>query len=59
MLTKADKVKPVELATVERATAEAIKKRPAAHPAIIVTSSETGAGLDALRSEIASFSSSR
>jgi GTP-binding protein len=59
VLTKADKVKPTELADIEAATAEAVRKRPAAHPTIIVTSSETGAGLDALRGEIAAFSSSR
>jgi GTP-binding protein len=59
VLTKADKVRPAELAAVEAATAEAIRKRPAAHPAIVVTSSETGVGLDAVRAEIAAFSSSR
>ena len=47
VLTKADKVKPHELAAVEAATAEAIRKRPAAYPAMLATSSEKGAGLDA------------
>ena len=59
VLTKADKVKPAELAAVEQATTEAIRKRPAAHPTIIVTSAEKGDGLDAVRNEIAAFSSSR
>ena len=59
VLTKADKVKTAELAAVETATAEAIRKRPAAHPTIIVTSAEKGDGLDALRNEIAAFSMSR
>jgi GTP-binding protein len=59
VLTKADKVKPAELVAVERATADAIRKRPAAHPVIIATSAETGAGLDAVRSEIAALSGFR
>ncbi len=53
VLTKADKIKPAALATLVDATAEAIRKRPAAHPQVIATSSETGAGLDLLRAEIA------
>ena len=59
VLTKADKVKPSELAGLEAATAEATRKRSAAHPMIVVTSSATGEGLDTLRGEIAAFSSSR
>jgi GTP-binding protein len=57
VLTKADKLRPVDLAAIEKATAEAIRKRSAAHPRIIVTSAEKGEGLDAVRSEIAAFSS--
>ncbi|MBN8997154.1 MAG: YihA family ribosome biogenesis GTP-binding protein [Rhizobiales bacterium] len=53
VLTKADKIKPGALATLIATTAEAIRKRPAAHPVVLATSSETGAGLDALRAEIA------
>lgn len=59
VLTKADKIareatgKPIE--TVVAATAEAIRKRPAAHPTILVTSSEKNWGIDELRSEIAFF----
>ncbi len=56
VLTKADKIKSADLAAVEAATAEAIRRRPAAHPAVIATSSETRAGLEALRGAIASFS---
>ncbi len=56
VLTKADKVKAAELAAVETQTAEAIRKRPAAHPMLLVTSSSTGAGLEDVRSEIAAFS---
>lgn len=59
VLTKADKIareadgKPI--ATMVAATAEAIRKRPAAHPIVRVTSSEKGWGMDELRSEIAFF----
>jgi GTP-binding protein len=52
VLTKTVKVKPTELAkTVERTTAEAAK-HAAAHPQLIVTSSETGAGIAELRTAI-------
>jgi len=56
VLTKADKVKADELTEVEKETAEKIRKRPAAHPDILVTSSEKGEGIAALRGEIAAFS---
>ena len=49
VLTKADKIKASELEAVERATAERAHTHPAAHPEIIVTSSETGLGIDRLR----------
>jgi len=42
-----------ELQEVEAATRAAIAKRPAAHPELIVTSSETKFGIDVLRAEIA------
>ena len=52
VLTKADKVKPTELAkTLERTTAEAAK-HAAAHPHLIATSSETGFGISELRTAI-------
>ena len=44
VLTKADKIKPAELAAVETETAEAIGKRPAAHPDVLTTSSATSLG---------------
>ncbi len=53
VLTKADKPKASELATVVARTAAAIAKRPAAHPRLIVTSSVDGTGLPELRAEIA------
>jgi len=55
VLTKADKVKPSELADIETATRAAIARRPAAHPEIIATSAETGAGIEQLRAEIAAL----
>ncbi len=53
ILTKSDKLKPSErAATITKAT-EAIKKRPAAHPIVMATSSEKGDGIAELRAEIA------
>ena len=52
VLTKADKIKASELAQVTQRTADAIRKRPAAHPDIIVTSSEKGMGLPELRAAV-------
>ena len=52
VLTKADKVKATDLASVTAATEAEARKRPAAHPEIIVTSSETGLGMDRLRSAV-------
>ncbi|WP_303827786.1 ribosome biogenesis GTP-binding protein YihA/YsxC [Asticcacaulis taihuensis] len=52
ILTKADKIKPTELAKVIEATQNAIKKRPAAHPVVLATSSESGFGIPELRLEI-------
>jgi GTP-binding protein len=52
VLTKADKIKPTELASrIEAIRAEAAK-HPAAHPLIIRTSSETGDGIADLRTAI-------
>jgi len=55
VLTKADKVKPTEIEALVAATKDAIAKRPAAHPEIVATSSETGLGIDVLRAEIAAL----
>jgi GTP-binding protein len=52
ILTKADKIKPAELTKVIEATQAGIKKRPAAHPIVLATSSETGFGIPELRLEI-------
>ena len=55
VLTKADKQLPRDLGKVVAATRGAIAKRPAAHPELIVTSSEKGDGIPALRAEIAAL----
>jgi GTP-binding protein len=52
VLTKADKIKATELADVEARTIDESRKHPAAHPDIIVTSSETGLGMERLRSAV-------
>ena len=52
VLTKADKIKPTELAKVTEATAAEARKRPAAHPHILATSSETGLGIAELRAAV-------
>ena len=53
VLTKSDKMKPVEVADVVEATLKAVAKRPAAFPRVLATSSEKGTGLPELRAEIA------
>jgi GTP-binding protein len=53
VLTKADKCSQAELARVRAGVEEEMKKRPAAYPEIIVTSSRTGAGIAELRAELA------
>ena len=52
VLTKADKIKATDLADVTERTAEEARKRPAAHPAIIATSSEGGLGIPELRAAV-------
>ncbi|HEV7291424.1 MAG TPA: ribosome biogenesis GTP-binding protein YihA/YsxC [Devosia sp.] len=53
VLTKADKPLKKDLDKVIAATQAAIAKRPAAHPHVMLTSSEKGTGLAELRAEIA------
>ena len=52
VLTKSDKIKATALTEVMQRTAEEARKRPAAHPEIIPTSSEKGMGLPELRAAI-------
>ncbi len=53
VLTKADKVKPAELAKVLEKVEASVKKHPAAFPVVHATSSEKGTGIPELRAEIA------
>jgi GTP-binding protein len=55
VLTKADKLKPTEAEAIAAATRATVAKRPAAHPEVIVTSAEKGAGIEQLRAEIAAL----
>ena len=52
VLTKADKIKASELAEVTELTAAEARKRPAAHPDVLVTSSEKGMGIPELRAAV-------
>ena len=53
VLTKCDQVDAAELAARVEATEAALRKRPAAFPNLIATSSRTGAGVPQLRAAIA------
>ncbi|MFP3543003.1 ribosome biogenesis GTP-binding protein YihA/YsxC [Rhizobium sp. SIMBA_035] len=53
VLTKTDKIKPPAVAKLLAETLEKIKKRPAAYPFVVATSSEKAEGLDDLRQAIA------
>lgn len=53
VLTKADKLKPAEVAAVTERTLKQISKRPAAFPRVLATSAEKGNGIAELRAEIA------
>jgi len=61
VLTKADKLgKTLEAAGLQAVIsgiAEAIRRRPAAHPVILATSSEKRWGIEAMQAEIAAFAS--
>ena len=52
VLTKADKIKPTVLAETTDAVRTEARKHPAAHPLILATSSETGAGMAELRTAV-------
>jgi GTP-binding protein len=55
VLTKADKVKPGELARVEAVLATTLAEHAAAFPMLLATSSQTGAGIPELRATIAAL----
>ena len=52
VLTKADKIKASELAAVLAETEAEARKHGAAHPEILVTSSDTGLGMERLRTAV-------
>jgi GTP-binding protein len=52
ILTKADKIKPTELAKIIEQTSVGARSHPAAHPQVIATSSETGQGIAELRAAV-------
>ena len=55
VLTKTDKISALALPKLMAATQEAIRKRPAAYPEILSTSSEKGVGLAEVQGAIKSF----
>ena len=52
VLTKTDKIKPAGVPRLVAETLEKIRKRAAAFPAVIATSSEKGEGVDELRNAV-------
>lgn len=52
VLTKTDKIKDAGVPRLINETLEKIRKRPAAYPEVLATSSEKSFGLDSLREEI-------
>ncbi len=52
VLTKIDKIKPPAARRLVEETLEKIRRRPAAYPAVLATSSDTGEGIPALREAI-------
>jgi GTP-binding protein len=52
VLTKTDKIKPPAVAKLLQETADKVKKRPAAYPVILASSSEKGDGMEDLRDAI-------
>ncbi len=53
VLTKADQVKPAELAGRTADTQSALAKRPAAYPEVLATSARAGTGIPELRAAVA------
>lgn len=53
VLTKTDKIKPPAVRRLVEETLEKIRRRPAAYPEVLATSSETGDGMTTLREAIA------
>jgi GTP-binding protein len=57
VLTKGDKIKPRPLADLQRRIQEEAAKHPAAHPHVIVTSSQKGLGIVELRADLTALTS--
>jgi GTP-binding protein len=55
VLTKSDKIKKSDLPELVEVTKAALMKQPAAHPHVLVTSSEKGFGIPGLRATIVSL----
>ena len=55
VLTKTDAVKPAALARKIEEAGRLARAHPAAHPEVLPTSSETGAGIAELRAALAGF----
>ena len=57
VVTKGDKITPRPLADLQRRIEEEAAKHPAAHPHVIVTSSQKGLGIAELRAELTALTS--
>ena len=55
VLTKTDALKPAALSRKSDALMEIVRKHAAAYPTIHITSSETGAGIQPLRADLATL----
>ena len=55
VLTKADKLRPAERERNLDQVREALRRHPAAHPEMVLTSAETGLGIATLRHEVAAL----
>jgi GTP-binding protein len=53
VLTKTDKIKPTDLAQLQQATEDELRKHAAAYPATLASSSQTASGIAELRAEVA------
>ena len=52
VLTKGDKIKASDLTAMQAKVAAEVRKRPAAHPEVLVTAAETGEGIADLRAAV-------
>ena len=59
VLTKADQIKPAELAACVAQTRAALQRRPAAFPDVLTTSARTGRGIAELRAAITRLAAER